>query len=83
MVALKVPRHAGCPRYRLDRIVFLKDVKLPRFTLRAGEEWELPQSSYQVDGSAELGGGLIPKDSFEVVVADESRACGCGCGRTT
>ena len=69
----------GCPRCRLDRIKFVREVRLPRFSFKPGEEWELPQSRYQVDGSAELGGGLIPADAFEVIVADESRACGCDC----
>ena len=35
-----------------------RGIKLPRFTLHEGEEWELPQSRYQADGSAELGGGF-------------------------
>jgi hypothetical protein len=54
-------------------------VKLPRFTLAQGEEWELPQSRYLSDGSAELGGGVIPRDSFFIEVEDQSRACGCEC----
>jgi hypothetical protein len=57
----------------------LKEVKLPRFTMAVGEQWELPQSRYQDDGSAELGGGTIPAGSFEILKADESRACGCPC----
>lgn len=74
-----MPRpHPGCPRCRLDRIIFKKEVKLPRFVMRQGETWELPQSRYTQDG-AELGGGIIPRDSFEIVTADESRACGCEC----
>ncbi len=81
MVALEVTKHPGCPRCRLDKIVFVKSVKLPLFTMRTGEEWELPQSRYLADGSAELGGGIIPKDAFVIEVEDESRACGCTCGR--
>ena len=45
--------------------------------------WELPQSRYQVDGSAELGGGIIPKDAFVIVTPDESKACGCTCKIST
>ena len=75
---VKKPRYPGCPRCRLDRIVFTREVRLPRFTMRAGEEWELPQSRYTADG-AELGGGTIPAGSFEIIEADESRACGCDC----
>ena len=71
----------GGPRCRLDKIVFVKEVKLPRFTLHIGENWELPRSRYLTDGSAELGGGTIPKDSFIIEVADESRACGCECAK--
>lgn len=77
-VALEVNKHPGCPRCRLDLIRLVKSVKLPRFTLAQGERWELPQSRYTPDG-AELGGGVIPKDSFEIEVEDESRACGCPC----
>ena len=84
-VALGVtkPKSAGCPRCRLDRIKFGKEVKLPRFSFKPGEEWELPQSRYTPDGSAELGGGIIPRESFEIIEADESRAFRCDCGRTT
>ena len=80
-VALEVnkPKSAGCPRCRLDKIRFVKPVKLPRFSFKPGEEWELPQVRYQVDGSAELGGGTIPAGSFEIVTPDESKACGCTC----
>ena len=78
-VALGMTKHPGCPRCRLDKIRMTKPVKLPRFTMGVGEEWELPQSRYQVDGSAELGGGSIPKDAFEIIEADESKACGCPC----
>lgn len=60
----------------------MKPVKLPRFSLLQGETWELPQSRYPPDGSAELGGGSIPKDSFTIEVEDESRACGCECWRS-
>lgn len=74
------PKRPGCPRCRLDLIRFLKEVKLPRFTMCEGDEWELPQSRYQPDGSAELGGGTIPKDAFIVEVEDQTRACGCHCG---
>jgi len=77
------PRGPGCPRCRLDKIVFVKEVKLPRFTLHEGETWELPQSRYLADGSAELGGGIIPRDSFVIEIADQSRACGCECRKVT
>lgn len=73
------PRPEGCPRCRLDHIRFVKETKLPRFTMRIGETWELPQSRYTPDGSAELGGGLIPVGAFEIITVDESRACGCTC----
>lgn len=69
----------GCARCRLDLIRFVRDTKLPKFSMAAGEEWHLPQSRYLEDGSAELGGGTIPRDSFEVVKADEHRACNCPC----
>lgn len=82
-VALEVNKHPGCPRCRLDRIVFTKDVKLPRFSFKPGEEWELPQSRYLPSGEAELGGGTIPAGSFIVEVEDESRACGCDCNKST
>lgn len=77
----KPPRSEGCPRCRLDKIKFTKPVKLPRFSFKAGESWELPQVRHNPDGSAELGGGTIPRDSFIIEIADESRACGCTCGR--
>lgn len=49
--------------------------------MHEGETWELPQSRYLPDGSAELGAGFVPAGSFEVLKQDESRACGCTCGR--
>ena len=69
------PKSAGCPRCRLDLIVFTREVKLPRFTLAAGEEWEMPQARYTSEG-AELGGGIIPKDAFEIVEEDHTVGAG-------
>jgi hypothetical protein len=63
----------------MDLIRFLKDVKLPRFSFKVGETWELPQSRYQPDRSAELGGGQVPAGSFVIEVEDHTRACGCPC----
>ena len=77
-VELAVTKHPGCPRCRLDLIRFVREVKLPRFTMRPGDTWELPQSRYTADG-AELGAGIIPRDSFIIEVADATRACGCEC----
>lgn len=76
-------RSEGCPRCRLDKIKFTREVRLPRFTMHEGETWELPQVRYLPDGSAELGGGILPKDSFIVEVEDDSRACGCNCGSSS
>ena len=58
----------------MDLIRFTAEVKLPRFTMHAGEEWHLPQSRYTADGGAELGAGLVPAGSFTVVCADDTRA---------
>jgi hypothetical protein len=76
-------KFTGCPRCRLDLIRMTRTTKLPRFTMRVGEEWELPQSRYLLDGSAELGGGTLPAGSFEIIEADASRACGCECVRSS
>lgn len=70
---------AGCPRCRLDLIRFTREVKLPRWTFAAGEEWHLPQCRYLADGSAEVGAGVAPRDSFTIVVVDEHRAGQCRC----
>lgn len=72
----------GCPRCRLDLIRFTADVPLPRFTMCRGETWRLPQSRYQENGSAAIGGGFAPAGTFEVLGRDVSRAIhgaeGCG-----
>lgn len=65
----------GCPRCRMDLIRFVREVRLPRFTMAAGDEWNLPQVRYLPDGSAELGQGVAPAGSFEVVTRDATRAC--------
>lgn len=72
-------KRQGCARCRLDLIRFVREVKLPRFTMRADETWHLPQSRYQPDGSAELGGGIVPADTFVVEKPGDSRATGCAC----
>jgi hypothetical protein len=76
-----VPKSPGCRRCRLDLIQFTRTVKLPRFSMHQGDEWHLPQSRYQLDGSAELGAGIVPRDAFKILVVDDTRACGCPCKR--
>lgn len=75
-MAAKTP---GCSRCRMDLIEFVREVKLPRFTMQAGEQWSLPQSRYNADGDASLGAGVCPRDSFKVLTVDADRACGCAC----
>ncbi len=65
---------AGCARCRMDEIRFTRDVKLPRFTMRAGESYNLPQTSYRADGMIALGYGLGPHGSYVVVERDATRA---------
>ena len=69
----------SCSRCRLDLIRFTREVVLPRFTMRPGDEWDMPQSRYTPDGRAELGAGHVPADAFVVVTPFASRACGCAC----
>ena len=59
----------------------IRTTKLPRFALAAGEGWEMPQSRYTSEG-AELGGGIIPQDSYTIEIEDRTRAYGCECGRS-
>lgn len=70
------PKHDtdGCARCRMDLIRFTREVKLPRFTMHVGEEWNLPQTSYRADGFIELGHGLAPPNTFEIVEHDITRA---------
>lgn len=63
----------------MDLLQFVREVRLPRFTMQAGEQWSLPQCRYTPDGSASLGAGLCPRDSFVVLAVDTDRACGCQC----
>jgi hypothetical protein len=41
--------------------------------MHAGETWRLPQSRYQENGSAAMGGGFAPASTFEVVARDATR----------
>jgi hypothetical protein len=70
------PRHrtSGCARCRMDLIRFTREVRLPRFTMRAGEEWNLPQTSYRTNRYVELGAGLVPPGAYELVERDAQRA---------
>lgn len=65
---------AGCRRCRMDRIRFIKPVKLPRFSFEAGEHWHVPQSRYR-DGGVDAGGGWIPGECFVIADVDYTRAC--------
>lgn len=71
---------AGCPRCRQDLVRFTREVKLPRFTMREGETWDMPQRKYTADGGAHLGAGIVPPDSFEIVVVNVCQSTGCDCG---
>lgn len=71
----RVSRSLGCPRCRMDLLQFVREVRLPRFTMQAGEQWSLLQCRYTPDGSASLGAGLRPRDSFVVLAVDADRAC--------
>ncbi len=66
-----------CARCRLDLIRFTREVRLPRFTMKAGEDWHLPQSRINADGSADLGGGIVPADAYETIAKCHDLACGC------
>lgn len=67
--------HPGCPRCRMDLICFKHRVVLPRFTMEAGEHWNLPQSRYTDQGDAQMGGALAPAGSFTISTPDFRRAC--------
>ena len=56
---------------RSDRqtVVFLKDITLPRFTMRKGEEWEARRKKFIKDG-LEIGGGFVTSDYYRM-----ERAC--------
>jgi len=68
-------RSAGCPRCRMDLVVFAVEVKLPRFTMRPGDSWDLPQVRNRADGGIELGHGVAPRGTFAVAEVDHRRAC--------
>jgi len=68
-------RRAGCPRCRMDLIVFAVEVKLPRFTMRPGDSWDLPQVRHRADGGIDLGQGVAPRGTFAVAKVDHRRAC--------
>lgn len=68
----------GCPECVMDLIRFKREVRLPRFTMRVGEEWMARRRKMSLDGY-EIDGGLAPPDSFEVLVLGAAVACGCSC----
>ena len=69
----------GCERCRKDIIRFVRDVALPRFTMRAGEKWSALQRRYTPALGYELGGGFAPSGSFVIESRNHHRACGCPC----
>ena len=71
-----------CARCRLDLIRFTREVRLPRFTMQAGEDWHLPLSYRHPDGTADLGAGIVPADAYETVNECDTIAVGC-CHSTT
>jgi len=58
----------------MDLIRFRVEVKLPRFTMHPDETWDLPQSQYRSDGGIDLGHGVAPLGTFEIVKVDHHRA---------
>lgn len=70
-------RVTTCARCRLDLIRFTREVRLPRFTMHAGQDWHLPQSYRRPDGSADLGAGIVPADAYETINECDTIATGC------
>lgn len=64
----------GCSRCRMDLIRFTREVVLPRFTMRVGETWNLPQNQRNSDGMLSMGGGYVPVGSYETIKVDHVRA---------
>jgi hypothetical protein len=64
---------AGCARCRMDLIRFVVEVKLPRFTMHAGDTWNLPQTQHREHG-IEAGHGFAPTHTFVIIERDHVRA---------
>lgn len=74
-------RAPTCDACALDRVEFVIELELPRFTMEAGERWAVPRKRVRADGSFELGGGLVRAEHYRVICRGWSyvvgRTCGC------
>lgn len=48
------------------KVMFVKDIRLPRFTMKEGEFWEVRPDRLKEDGF-ELGGGFVENDGYKLV----------------
>lgn len=81
MSRLRVRKLDSCDLCRFDLVEFLVEVRLPRFTMAAGERWDRLARKVQPDGRFSLGGGTVQANEYRVVQRNVSRTCGrkCGC----
>ena len=53
-------------RPKMVTVVFIRDIYLPRFTMKAGAKWQ-KRADRMTDKGFPLGGGFVEQDRYKIV----------------